>query len=941
MKNIFFLSLCIIIYTSTFSQLIPNGKIDNLSEFSTRYSEEFTMPDGTKLMSDIYLPITRDSLVISLELESFGAANIKLFPIDNQYIIYDSINNEPNENPYQLPVLFTRTPYNKNTDTLLGQFLSFMGYAVVIQDMRGRYESEGVYLPMYSDGWNKQDYHPDIKHFLDITSTDDSRNGNFHEDGYNSIKFINDSLKRSYNGNEFLTSIGNIGTFGASAMGNSQFQLASVQKINPESSGLKCLFPMVSTNEHYHATGVQNGVFRESLVKGWISGQLYDNVDTVNIATDNSISNSFHTLNDYNATNMDDLVDDAIDHFIVNQYNNSPSGYYPNSPTRLDMDASFAKLDENGNPDINGAVSRYINLEVPIYHLTGWWDIFIDGQIETFNKVMHNISNDYENKKLQKLVIGPWAHQTIGTRTSGDVTYPENINDFFVDIDNIDDIDFEAGGFDLIANSELFQWFRYNLNYNEYNNVGDPKILISESNEWQKINEFLKVRLPSEDYAIKLLDFINFIGGQSSLPSFPFELDLNGTISTQIIDVPIMDPPMVNLENAIDVSNILEFKNIPNVRLYIVGNQGETWQNGNYWLTKDEFPFTENITMKNFYFDKYNYLAENEVEENDISSIFVHDPNNPVMTLGGGNMLVRTPVDNRKSQGQIDYNNELYLPYILERDDVITFTSSRIADSLSIIGFPEVTLFASSEAIENDVDSLNVDFFVRILDVYPDGREYFVVEGAVNSMARNYAKQLVIGEEDINIPFTNIISGEIYEYNFKMLPIGYTFAKNHKIKVVISSSNHPRYQINSSIPIIPGSFFRREPNDGKTYEIGGEQVEAFSVTQTIQHNATYKSHVKLPVYGSGSFVNIEGNLITNKRNSIFKIYPNPTSSEISIISTEKNEVNYKIVDITGKLILKGKFQNKVHLTTNMSSGLYFVEIKAKNSVREVKKLVVK
>ena len=40
-----------------------NGKLDDITDFSTCTQVPFTMPDGTKLMTDIYLPILQDSFV--------------------------------------------------------------------------------------------------------------------------------------------------------------------------------------------------------------------------------------------------------------------------------------------------------------------------------------------------------------------------------------------------------------------------------------------------------------------------------------------------------------------------------------------------------------------------------------------------------------------------------------------------------------------------------------------------------------------------------------------------------------------------------------------------------------------------------------------------------------------------------------------------------------
>jgi predicted acyl esterase len=83
-------------------------------------------------------------------------------------------------------------------------------------------------------------------------------------------------------------------------------------------------------------------------------------------------------------------------------------------------------------------VSRYTNIQVPVYNLTGWWDIFIDGQIQTWQYLMKYLPDSL--KKYQKLLIGPWAHQTIGTRSTGDMRvlpdgrdhrYPLNVTEEF------------------------------------------------------------------------------------------------------------------------------------------------------------------------------------------------------------------------------------------------------------------------------------------------------------------------------------------------------------------------------------------------------------------------------------------------------------------------------------------------------------------------------
>ncbi len=213
-----------------------NGQLDEFADFSTSFTYEFTTSDGVKLYTDYYLPITSDSLVKYLPYgnESYP---VQIVPKGVQLIIYDSINGELNPNPYQLPMVFTRTPYNKSEKDALAIIMNMLGYAYTLQDMRGRYQSEGVYFPMYSDSWTKDAYHPNQSHALDFTALSDPHNSIYHQDGKESIDFLQDSLFWDYDlDNDGITDLtdkaynGYLAMFGASAMGNSQYQAASAYK---------------------------------------------------------------------------------------------------------------------------------------------------------------------------------------------------------------------------------------------------------------------------------------------------------------------------------------------------------------------------------------------------------------------------------------------------------------------------------------------------------------------------------------------------------------------------------------------------------------------------------------------------------------------------------------------------------------------------------------
>jgi putative CocE/NonD family hydrolase len=59
------------------------------------------------------------------------------------------------------PAIVVRTPYNKvlsgNSDYLSAVHAAFAGYAMVIQDTRGRFASEGEFMPMMPEGQDGYD----------------------------------------------------------------------------------------------------------------------------------------------------------------------------------------------------------------------------------------------------------------------------------------------------------------------------------------------------------------------------------------------------------------------------------------------------------------------------------------------------------------------------------------------------------------------------------------------------------------------------------------------------------------------------------------------------------------------------------------------------------------------------------------------------------------
>jgi putative CocE/NonD family hydrolase len=94
-----------------------NNEPDTDLDYVVERNIKVNMRDGVKLALDLYKPLNNGS------------------PADGRF-----------------PTLLVRTPYNKDNYQNEGSWFSKKGYAVCIQDIRGRFESEGEFAKYeYSD----------------------------------------------------------------------------------------------------------------------------------------------------------------------------------------------------------------------------------------------------------------------------------------------------------------------------------------------------------------------------------------------------------------------------------------------------------------------------------------------------------------------------------------------------------------------------------------------------------------------------------------------------------------------------------------------------------------------------------------------------------------------------------------------------------------------
>lgn len=130
-------------------------------------------------------------------------------------------------NGSSFPVILARTPYHRTGVGSAANDAVRRGFAFVVQDVRGRYESKGENLPFDRD----------------------------HLDGPDTLEWV---LKQSWCN-------GHVGTWGGSAGAITQIQLASAGV-----RGLDAMHLVVGAPRQYHDLAYTGGVFRKSLVEDWI-----------------------------------------------------------------------------------------------------------------------------------------------------------------------------------------------------------------------------------------------------------------------------------------------------------------------------------------------------------------------------------------------------------------------------------------------------------------------------------------------------------------------------------------------------------------------------------------------------------------------------------------------------------------------------------------------
>jgi putative CocE/NonD family hydrolase len=319
--SVFFFSLCL-------PQLVPGAESPTY-QIKIEKNAAGLMRDGVKLFADIYRP----------------------------------------DIPEKVPVILIRTPYNKESygrEYAFPRYAAQRGYAVVVQDVRGRFSSEGEFVP-YAQELN---------------------------DGYDSVEWAA--------GLPF--SNGKVGMTGCSYLGAVQWQAAVM---NPPH--LVAIFPQCtfSNARHFFFFG---GTFDLSWIL-WLNGRLPD--IKLHRGIQGREASEEVAEADWEAHKWEWMSYLPLRDFPLFK------GFCPYYYDWL------SHPDDGPFWDFANVEKRHSEVSVPAYSLSGWYDDGYGqpGAIRNFLGMRKN-GKTPQARDGQKLIIGPWTHCDPETR-AGRVDFGE------------------------------------------------------------------------------------------------------------------------------------------------------------------------------------------------------------------------------------------------------------------------------------------------------------------------------------------------------------------------------------------------------------------------------------------------------------------------------------------------------------------------------------
>ncbi|MEQ8207315.1 MAG: CocE/NonD family hydrolase [Woeseia sp.] len=203
---------------------------------------------------------------------------------------------------------------------------------------------------------------------------------------------------------------------------------------------------------------------------------------------------------------------------------------------------------------------------------------------------------------------------------------------------------------------------------------------------------------------------------------------------------------------------------------------------------------------------------------------FRYDPTNPVPTIGGAltsgqPVMLDGAFDQRVSDSIFTYVDQLDGSPLSERDDVLVFQTPVLDEDLVVTGQLQAELWVSSDCPDTDFTVKLIDCYPPC-DDYPDGYAMNITDGIFRVRYRDGWDRESFMQ-----------AGEVYRICIEPFATSNLFRKGHRLRIDISSSNYPHFDIN--------------PN---TAEPVGKSTSARVANNRVWCSQKYPSRIRLPVF---------------------------------------------------------------------------------------------
>ena len=263
----------------------------------------------------------------------------------------------------KFPVLLQRTPYDKRNEAGFAIKAVERGFVVVVQDVRGRYTSEGEWYPFKNES----------------------------NDGYDTVEWAA----------ALPSSNGKVGMFGGSYVGATQMLTAIAHP--PHLAGL-C--PVVTASNYHDGWTYQGGAFEQWFNESWTSGLAQDTLDREVLRNTNAVNGMWTTpLSEYPLFKLPKAEADS-------ELSRTLAPYFRDWLAHPDYDDYWKRW---------SIEEHYTEINVPILSVAAWYDIFLGGSLRNYVGIKEFGASEVA-RKGQRLMVTIGGHAGSG-RKIGDIDF--------------------------------------------------------------------------------------------------------------------------------------------------------------------------------------------------------------------------------------------------------------------------------------------------------------------------------------------------------------------------------------------------------------------------------------------------------------------------------------------------------------------------------------